>query len=260
MAFLPIVIGFVAVLIGVLGPSRVTDASGVTRTTLFGWASIALALASAVVAGMRVRAECRARSALEARLQKIASAAQTEIAKALGHVEDVLRFALAVPAMTHRPGEPKPPVTVAMSKTLALSSEEAVASLKGTAISPRRRLSSPYTIPFGRDQRCVDDVISEESCAAKERLDIALSKCNPELLPISVFEGVHEVSEHRFLDLLMTLSKRAAERRHLEDSEVTVIRLLDPPAGIEHYLGFVAALERLQAGLAAAARSDGAAG
>ncbi len=75
-----------------------------------------------------------------------------------------------------------------------------------------------------------------------------------------MFEGVHEVSEHRFLDLLMTLSKRVAERRHLDDSEMTVIRLLDPPAGVEDYVGFVSALERLQAGLAQAVRRDGAAG
>ena len=269
VSYFPPVVAFLAMFVGLLGPSRYPDKIGLAAITPFGWLSCAIA---AVSLGIALYLQYRKSLELETALasqQRVRSVVNRELLSAVESLNDVLRYAALMPyvttsEMTAGTRTEMPYAAYAKSHVatdIDLSSKEVVNVLEQLYVSPRATMRGPYipqAVPFGTQvARPCMDVLVDESGAAAARIDTAISKYANVALTSEVVAAASEVTTAPFLHHLMKLRDSWANRSRMEDSERPQslnFRFLN--SGITggytaQYLELVARLDRLSSLLVA---------
>lgn len=264
------VIGFLAALVALLGPSRRPDHVGFAAITPFGWTSAtfaAISLGVGLITLHRRDVELAAARATQARLRAVAFG---EIGDGLARLDDVLRYAALVPWITVPRVEATLPASnpfrregaVSAAAGLDLAAPETLDVLRNVYLSPVARLSAPFipaAIPFGTDVvRPAMNVIAEESGAAARMVETAVQKYAATSLPVEVIESASAILRSPFLKHLQTLRESWQRRSAMEDSNSPRslnFRFVD--SGItggssQDYLRFVEEMTRLGKALAQA--------
>jgi len=187
-------------------------------------------------------------------LRGVRGIAHQELQGGLGHLYDVLVFLALLPYIASR-GVKIIPIPAWMSergqlRSMDLRDERLIAALTKASISPPQPLNSPYTssVPFGTDRRMTDAIVAGETEAAEEMLRSTLARYSAAELGVQALHATERVLSHPFLKYLKGIRELAAARRHMEDSSVLPVAILD--SGIAggyaaNYLDFIDALEAL---------------
>ncbi len=101
MGYAPALIAFLAMFVGLLGPSRSADKTGLRAITPFGWTSCAIAAASLCVAVYAQRVKNAELAAALASKQQMQTAVFRELQASLDSMRDVLRHAALMPYRTN---------------------------------------------------------------------------------------------------------------------------------------------------------------
>jgi hypothetical protein len=223
-------IAFLATVIGLLGPSRLPNMTGIRAITPFGWTSAAIAATSLCVAlftAYRREADLTAARAEAARARSIVF---VEIGDALTQLENVLRYAALMPYTTtpaipsqvlEDVSSPDKPISL-QRPPIDLRSQETISRLEKLYLSPTARLKGPYipsVVPFGTDVvRPSMIVLVEESGRASRMIETAVQKYAGKAMPVEVIESASAILRAPFLKFLMSLSDNWARRSTMEDS------------------------------------------
>jgi hypothetical protein len=192
-------------------------------------------------------------------LRGVRSVAHQELSDGLRRLYDVLLFLALLPYIGSR-GPRSTPIPGWMRgggrfQDLDLADTRVLETLRATSISPPRPLNGPYAqpVPFGTDRRATDAIVSDAASAVETLLRSALARYSAAELGVEAMHGLERVLEHSFLRYLEGIRESAATRRHMEDSKVTNVPILD--SGIiggstTDYLDFLQALEALGTAIA----------
>ncbi len=255
-------IAFLAMLVGLLGPGRSADKTGLRAITPFGWTACAIAAASLCVAVYAQRAKNAELAAALASKQQMQTAVFRELQASLDSMRDVLRHAALMPYVTNAEmadGVPaklpyKEYVESRKAWDIDLRSEETIHVLERLYLSPTARLKAPYipvSVPFGTDTRTSMRIIAEESAAAAERVESGIQKYAAVGLTPEMIAAGSELVTAPFLKHLRSLRESWASRSQMEDSQSARslnFRFLN--SGLtggytKDYLEFVERLDRL---------------
>jgi len=269
IGYAPALIAFLAMFVGLLGPGRSADKTGLRAITPFGWTSCAIAAASLCVALYTQRAKNRELAAALASKQQMQTAVFRELRESLESMEDVLRHAALMPYMTNAEMADGAPAKLPYKKyaesqkkwDIDLRSEETIHVLERLYLSPTAKLKAAYipmSVPFGTDRRFSMRIIAEESAAAARRVETGIQKYAAVGLTPEMIAAGSELITAPFLKHLINLQESWASRSHMEDSESARslnFRFLN--SGLtggytKDYLGFVERLDRLSGQLAGA--------
>lgn len=262
IGYAPALIAFLAMFVGLLGPGRSADKTGLRAITPFGWISCAIAAASLGVAVYVQRAKNAELAAALASKQQMQTAVFRELQASLGSMEDVLRHAALMPYVTNAEVADGVPAELPYKKYaeshkafhIDLRSEETIHVLERLYLSPNTTLKAPYipvSVPFGTDTRTSMRIIAEESAAAAHRVETGIQKYAAVGLTPEMIAAGSELVTAPFLKHLMTLRENWASRSKMEDSErarTLNFRFLN--SGLtggytRDYLEFVKRLDRL---------------
>jgi len=155
-------VAFLATFIGLLGPSREANKTGLHAITAFGWSSFALAAVSLCVALYLIHAKDKELKAARAAQQRLRSAVNGEVRDGLKLLGDVLCYAALLPYTTRPIEGAEAPGEIPYAGyreshhawDIDLHSKEVIATLENFYLSPAVRLKSPYipsAVPFGTD-------------------------------------------------------------------------------------------------------------
>lgn len=230
VAYLAPLVAFAATFIGLLGPSRKADKTGLRAITLFGWSSCGLAAISLGVAlyvSHSKEAELEAGRVAQQRMRTVVSG---EIKDGLKLIENVLRYAALMPYTTTPIAGTVAPIEIPYSKyretkkaaDIDLHSKEVIAVLEHLYLSPASRLkvpSIPSSVPFGADlARSSFNVIIDESTAAARMIETAVQKYAAVALTSATIEAASELIRSPFFKHLINLQKSWESRAEMEDS------------------------------------------
>jgi hypothetical protein len=255
-------IAFLAMFVGLLGPGRSSDRTGLRAITPFGWTSCAIAAASLCVAVYVQRAKNAKLAAALASKQQMQTAVFRELQASLDSMRDVLRHVALMPYVTNAETADGVPAELPYKKyaesrkawDIDLRSEKTIRVLERLYLSPTARLkapSIPVSVPFGTDTRTSMRIIAEESAAAARRVETGIQKYAAVGLTPEMIAAGSELVTAPFLKHLMTLRENWASRSQMEDSQsarTLNFRFLN--SGLtggytKDYLEFVERLERL---------------
>jgi len=259
-------IGFLAAIIGLLGPSRVSGETGIRAITPFGWVLATLAAISLCVALFTVYLRERDLAAARAEKARFRAVSFSEVRDGLNLLRDVLRYAALMPYKTvpripsNAPQDcPFPEFTGRPGYDIDLRSKETLSVLENLYLTPSAHLKAAYvkgSVPFGTDiVRTSMRVISEESRRAAQIFDTAVQKYAAIALPIDVIEASSAVLRSPFLEHLTSLRESWDKRSALEDSNSpTSLNFRFLNSGLsggftKDYIEFLDTLDQLQTAL-----------
>jgi hypothetical protein len=259
LAYAAPVLGFVAAVTGLLGPSRRPERTGIGALTPFGWAAAGLALIGLVLTlnGVRVQREALRRA--EAQLGQMRATARDEFEDAIALIADVLTFAALMPQTVGTSFDPGAP-SVDRAR-VDLRAAETLAALAGLRLDPGARLNAPYipaAVPFSPTTRPAMEVLAGESARALEKLDLASAIYAARAADAEVLEAARRLREAPFLERLTALPARWEARSAIEDStrpDVVNLYFLDDTTdpSPEAYLDLLDRMDRLRGALDALA-------
>lgn len=229
IVYLAPIIAFVATAIGLLGPSRIPNATGVRAITPFGWASAAVAATSLCVALFSLYKRESDLAAARAEQDRIRTVVYAEIGDALNQLDNVLRYAVLMP-LTTTPvvtsadaGEAASPAPQRKDASdIDLRSPETIQLLDRLYLGPSAHLRGPYipsAVPFGTDVvRPSMTLIAEESARASQLIETAVQKYASKAMPVEIIESASAIVRAPFLKHLIALREAWAKRSAMEDS------------------------------------------
>ncbi|MCX6633398.1 MAG: hypothetical protein NTW28_37865 [Candidatus Solibacter sp.] len=230
VTYLAPIVAFSATFIGLLGPSRAPDKTGLRAITPFGWAACALAAISLCVAVYLLRSREVELEAGRVAQQRMRAVVSGEIWDGLKLLRDVLRYAALMPYTTTPvtgTGAPEeiPYVKYRESRRASdidLHSKEVIGVLDRLYLSPASKLTSPFipsAVPFGTSvARPSFAVIVDESTAAAKMIETAVQKYAAVALTPETIEAASELIRSPFLKHLMNLRESWKNRSEMEDS------------------------------------------
>jgi hypothetical protein len=267
VGYLPPLVAFVAMFVGLLGPSRYADKAGLSAITPFGWASCAIAAISLLVATyLQYRKNVEIDTALASQ-QRMRSVVNRELREGVTSLYDVLRYAALMPYTTTSLTTPDAPKDIPypaylkshMAFDIDLRSREVVSVLEQLYLSPAATMRAPYipsAVPFGTQvARSCMTVLVEESSAAARRIESAVQKYAAVALTPEVISAGSELVTAPFLKHLMELRENWANRSSMEESESPVslnFRFLNSGLSggyTQQYLDLLDRMDRLSARL-----------
>jgi len=266
LSYLAPFIGFLAAMIGLLGPSRLPGETGIRAITPFGWLLAILAATSLGVAFYTVSSREKELAAARAEKERFRTVSFEEVSLGLNRLIDVLRYAALMPYTTvpRIPSEapeqcPFPRENGRPGYRIDLRSKETLSVLENLYLVPGAHLKNAYVpagVPFGTEiTRYSMNVISEESRKAAEIFEKAVQKYAAVALPIDVIEASSAALRSPFLAHLTSLRESWEKRSALEDTDSAIalnFRFLN--SGIsggftKDYLEFLDILDKLGAAL-----------
>jgi hypothetical protein len=230
IGYAPALIAFLAMFVGLLGPGRSADKTGLRAITPFGWTSCAIAAASLCVAVYVQRTKNAELAAALASKQQMQTAVFRELQASLDSMRDVLRHAALMPYVTNAETADGMPEKLPYKEygesrrawDIDLRSEETIHVLERLYLSPAARLKAPYipvSVPFGTDTRTSMRIIAEESDAAARRVESCVQKYAAVGLTPEMIAAGSELFTSPFLKHLISLRESWASRSHMEDSQ-----------------------------------------
>lgn len=230
LTYAPPLITFLAIFIGLLGPSRRQDKTGLRAITPFGWIAFGIAIASLCVATYSQHLKNTELEAAQASQRALRTVMFIELKAGIKSLEDVLRYAALMPYTSNSTLARKAPNEVPYAKYLKsrrasdidLRSPEVIQSLERLYLSPTATISHPYlpwSVPFGIDARPCMTIIAVESAVAKNHIETVIVKYAAVGLPPETLAAASELVMSRFLTHLINLPQSWANRAKMEDSE-----------------------------------------
>jgi hypothetical protein len=252
----PPLLGFVAALTALLGPSRRPDGTGFAALTPFGWAAGGIAVLGLALGLASVARQNAALERAEAELAIMQRAAIRDLQRGVVLANDVLLFAALMPYTT---GQGSTGTLPFARDEVDLRSERTREDLRGLVLHPSARLGGPWipaAVPFGTDARPAMRLLVEETWRAVEILRSGLQIYAARAIEAEVLQAASELSTDAFLHRLTRLEEEWASRSRIQDTEnpeFVNLRFLDSGvagASTEDYLTLLDRLERLRAALA----------
>ena len=208
--YLPPIIAFAAMFIGLLGPGRASDRTGIKAITPFGWTSCAVGAASLLVSlYIQYRKDEDLAAALQSRLQMRAVVTR-ELKLGVESLRSVLRYAALMPHFTTSqtvqtfPDDlPYPKYRISrLARDIDLRSPEVIGVLERLYVSPSARMKAPVipsAMPFGTHvaKPCMS-VLVDESRAAASRIESAVQKYAAVALTPEVISAGSELATSPF--------------------------------------------------------------
>jgi hypothetical protein len=230
MGYAPALIAFLAMFVGLLGPGRSTDKTGLRAITPFGWTACGIAVASLCVAIYAQRTKNAELAAALASKKQMQTAVFRELQESLNSMEDVLRHAALMPYKTNAELADGVPAKLPYEKyaqsrkawDIDLRSEDTIHVLERLYLSPTTKLkapSIPMSVPFGTDTRTSMRIVAEESAAAAERVESCVQKYAAVGLTPEMIAAGSELITAPFLKHLVSLREKWASRSEMEDSQ-----------------------------------------
>jgi hypothetical protein len=262
-SYLPPLVAFAAMFVGLLGPSRHSDKTGLRAITTFGWVSCAIAAISlAVAVYLQHKKDLDLQVAIQSQ-QQLRTVVTREMRQGVESLRDVLRYAALMPYMTTARTGSELPRDIPYNKyamshlavDIDLRSKEVTDTLQQLYLSPGIRLKAPIipsAMPFGTDiARPCMTVLTDESRAAATRIESAVQKYAVVALTPEVIAAGSELVTAPFLKHMMGLRQSWENRVVMEDSNSPRplnFRFLDSGLSggyTQQYLELVGRIDRL---------------
>ena len=230
IAYLAPLVAFTATFIGMLGPSRKPDKTGLAAITAFGRSSLTVAAVSLCVALYTLYTKELELEAGRAAQQQMRAVVGEEIRDGIGKLQSVLRYAALMPYTTTPIPGTQAPVEIPYRKyreshrasDIDLHSAEVIAVLEHLYLSPASKLrapSIPSAVPFGASvARSSFEVIAEESTAGSRMIETAVQKYASVGLSTETIQAASELVRSPFLRHMTMLQKDWESRSEMEDS------------------------------------------
>jgi hypothetical protein len=247
------ILGFVAALTALLGPSRKPDQAGIASLTPFGWAAAAFAVIGLTVSLANIGRQQAALRKAEEQLARMRATAQGAFEEGIGQVLDVLTFAALMPYTTVLDAGQMPHDR----RSIDLRSARTLADLAALRLDPGARLRAPFipaAVPFSPTTRPAMTVLMEESADAVDRLEKGLAIFDRSI-DAEVLDAASALARAPFLLRMTRLRESWDARSAIEDSslpEVVNLYFLadtapNPPP--DDYLDLLDRVDRLRAAL-----------
>jgi len=220
---------FIAVILGLLGPSRKPGVAGIAGISLFGWGLAALASISLLLTLSSAYKNQQELELARAEQVRIANVAKREIADGYALIQEVLRFAALMPYTTSSQltldfqnplPYPKDPLG---GWLIDLRSEKTLNVLENLYLDPKTGLNGPYIpsiVPFGTDFRPALTILSEESIKTTQIIETAVQKYAGSAISADLLEASSVLIRDPFIKHLAELRERWAERSRMEESDL----------------------------------------
>ena len=248
LSYIPPLVAFAAMFVGLLGPSRRSDQTGIRAITLFGWISCAIGAVSLTVAVyLQYKKDVDLAMAAESQ-QRMRLVVTRELLQDVESLKNVLLYAALMPYLTTAITTPSPPNGTLYTKyaqsrlasDIDLRSPEVVQNLERLYLSPTDRMLAPVVpsaMPFGTHvaKGCMT-VLTDESRSASNRIQSGVQKYAAIALAPEIISAASEVVTSPFLNHLTMLRESWENRSEMEDStspRSLNFRFLHRPSGSE---------------------------